>query len=367
MDIALLAGARPNYMKVFPIRQELTRRGGAVCPMLIHSGQHYDALMNDVFFTDFGMAPPDHFLGIGSGLHGAQTARTMIAIEELFTAQRPDLLVVVGDVNSTLAGALVATKMGVPVAHVEAGLRSGDRTMPEEINRLATDAVCDLLLTSCRDADENLRREGVSEDRIRFVGNVMIDSLVQLLPRARASAILDTLQLQAGAYALVTLHRPSNVDDRVRLKLLLGQLAELGERLPVLFPLHPRTRKLVDQDTELTALAARLRCAEPMGYIDFLKTQSEAAVVITDSGGIQEETSFLGVPCLTVRPNTERPVTVTEGTNRLIEPSVQSIPAAVQDALAARSALPPVIEGWDGHAAERIVASLGSLCRTGSR
>ena len=325
--IFLLAGARPNYMKVFPLWREIRAHHPDLTPVLVHTGQHYDPVMNDVFFRDFGMPAPDHFLGIGSGPHGAQTGRTMIALEELFTRERPDLLVVVGDVNSTLAGTLVAVKMGIPVAHVEAGLRSGDRAMPEEINRLATDAIADLLLTPSRDADANLLREGVAPDKIRFVGNVMIDSLLQLLPRAAGSTVLEQLQLTPRAYVAVTLHRPSNVDDPARLALILDQLGALAADLPIVFPVHPRTRNALPQRP---APGDQLQLIEPLGYLDFLRLQSEAALVITDSGGIQEETSYLGIPCLTLRANTERPITITQGTNRLLDLDQQSLQQAAR-------------------------------------
>lgn len=355
--IALLAGARPNYMKVFPVWRELHDRHPDLQPVLIHTGQHYDEAMSDIFFREFGMPAPDHFLGVGSGPHGAQTGRVMIALEETLLKDRPSALVVVGDVNSTVAGALVATKMGIPVAHIEAGLRSRDRGMPEEINRLATDAISDLLLTPSRDADENLKQEGVPQEKIQFVGNVMIDSLTQLLPKAAASSVLARHHLHSRGYVAVTLHRPSNVDDPGRLLLLMKQLADVACEWPVVFPMHPRTRKMLDglsfriADSGITAL-------EPLGYLDFLRLQSEASLVITDSGGVQEETTFLGIPCLTVRPNTERPITITSGTNRLINPEREPLAAMSLAAISARPTTPPKIEYWDGHTAPRIVAAL---------
>jgi UDP-N-acetylglucosamine 2-epimerase (non-hydrolysing) len=362
MKIHLLAGARPNYMKVFPLWKALRALRPAWRTSLIHTGQHYDALMSDVFFTDFGMARPDYFLGVGSGTHAEQTARAMLALGELLERERPDRLVVVGDVNSTLAGALVAVKLGIGVAHVEAGLRSGDRTMPEEINRMATDAVSDLLLTSCRDADVNLRREGAAPERIRFVGNVMIDSLVQMLPKAKATPLLDKLGLAAGAYGLATLHRPANVDDPVVFKRLMQGLVALSARRPVVFPVHPRSRKMLDGLG--MSLPPNLRLLDPVGYIDFLGLQARADFVVTDSGGIQEETSFLGIPCLTVRPNTERPVTIAHGSNRLVDPATVDLTTEVDKSLAQREEYrrraEAGIEGWDGHAAERIVAALGA-------
>ena len=357
-QVAFLAGARPNYMKVFPVWKATAAAQLPLRQTLIHTGQHYDEAMSDVFFRDFQMDPPTHFLGVGSGPHGLQTAKVMIALEELFTRDRPDLLVVVGDVNSTVAGALVAVKMGIRVAHIEAGLRSFDRTMPEEINRLATDAISDLLLTSCRDADTQLLREGVPADRIHFVGNVMIDSLVMLLDRAKTSTKAAELGIEGQPFTLVTLHRPSNVDDPARLRLLMENLHALARQQAVVFPVHPRTRKMLEQ-AGLAGGADGLRLTDPLSYLDFLALEARASLAITDSGGVQEETAYLGVPCLTVRPNTERPVTVTEGTNRLLDPAKESLHAAAQAALArGRRTTPCPIEGWDGQAAHRITAVL---------
>ncbi len=356
-NVAFLAGARPNYMKVFPIWKALQRRGLPIRPSLIHTGQHYDEAMSDVFFRDFAMEKPTHFLGVGSGPHGLQTAKVMIALEELFTRERPDLLVVVGDVNSTMAGALIASKMLIPVVHVEAGLRSGDRTMPEEINRIVTDSISDLLLLSCQDAEANLRREGVAPEKIRFVGNVMIDSLVELLPKAAASPKAAELGVGDRPFVLTTLHRPSNVDQPARLRHLMDALTRVPGELPVVFPVHPRTQKMLDQ-LGLSA-APRFVFTTPLGYNDFLSLENQAALVITDSGGVQEETSYLGVPCLTLRASTERPVTVTEGTNRLLDPERESLTDAARDALArGRRAGACPIAGWDGRAAERVVDAL---------
>ena len=361
--IALLAGARPNYMKIFPLWREIRETWSeSFAPILIHTGQHYDPLMNDVFFQDLGMPRPDHFLGIGSDTHGRQTGRTMIALEELFEKSRPDLLVVVGDVNSTLAGALVAVKMGIPVAHVEAGLRSGDRTMPEEINRLATDAIADILLTPSRDANQNLLQEGVSSAKIHFVGNVMIDSLMQLLPQAHNRGILQALGVKPQNYVAVTLHRPSNVDQPDTLLRIMKSLEEVAKNHPVVFPLHPRTRKMLDSAGYRPSTSA-LRLCEPLGYLDFLCLESQAALVITDSGGIQEETSFLGIPCLTLRPNTERPITLTQGTNRLLDPVRENLAMAAGTAFLTRQP-PPDIEYWEGFAAKRIIAVLANHLRS---
>jgi UDP-N-acetylglucosamine 2-epimerase (non-hydrolysing) len=350
--IALLAGARPNYMKIFPLWREFRDTAPDVRPVVIHTGQHYDELMSEIFFRDLGMPEPDHFLGVGSGPHGAQTGRTMIALEPVLEKERPDLLVVVGDVNSTAAGALVGVKMGIPVAHVEAGLRSRDRTMPEEINRIATDSIADILLTSCRDADENLRGEGIPAERIHFVGNLMIDSLVSLLPHAERSDILKSMDLVSGHFIAVTLHRPSNVDEPGALRAILEALDDMSRRTPVVFPVHPRTRK---------ALAAMrfqpshggFRIIEPLGYLDFLRLESQAALVVTDSGGVQEETTYLGIPCLTVRPNTERPITITQGTNRLVASDRAELLKVAEAALANPPRPCPAIEFWDGKAARR--------------
>lgn len=357
ITMALLAGARPNYMKIFPIWREIKENHPELQPVLIHTGQHYDFSMSEVFFRDFQMPRPDHFLGIGSGTHGAQTGRIMIALEELFLRERPNMLVVVGDVNSTVAGALVAAKLGIPVAHVEAGLRSGDRTMPEEINRVVTDAISDWLLTSCRDADEHLKKEGIPAEKIRFVGNIMIDSLVHILPKARQSGMLGTLGLPSAGYGLVTLHRPSNVDDPAQLRHLMAELFRLADALPVVFPVHPRTRKMIEA-LALTSQLPQFKIIDPLGYLDFLCLESHAAVVITDSGGIQEETTFLGVPCLTLRPNTERPITIREGTNRLVNVDSQDLMAEAKAAMARRPPAPPTLEQWDGRSAGRIVAVL---------
>ena len=352
--IMLLAGARPNYMKIFPLWRTMVDAHPGLRPVVVHTGQHYDPVMSDIFFRDLGMPAPDHFLGVGSGSHAQQTARVMTAIEPVLEQERPDWLVVVGDVNSTVAGAMVAVKMGIPTAHVEAGLRSRDRTMPEEINRILTDSIADLLFTSCRDADENLLDEGVPQDRIHFVGNIMIDSLVRLLPQAERSTLLGSLGLEAGRYILVTLHRPSNVDDPERLGSLLGALADVGRaERPVVFPVHPRTRRALP-----SATPPSLRLMDPLGYIDFLHLLSKAGLVVTDSGGIQEETSYLGVPCITMRPNTERPVTITQGTNVLVPGDASELEHIVERVLAKPRGKAPVIEKWDGHTAERILAVL---------
>ncbi len=350
-----VVGARPNLMKIAPILAELRRRD--VVATLVHTGQHYDDRMSDAFFRDLGIADPDHYLGIGSGTHAAQTAQVMLALEPLLAEQRPDLLLVVGDVNSTLAAALVAAKLQIPVAHVEAGLRSFDREMPEEINRVLTDAVADYLFVTESSGLENLRREGVPDERVHFVGNVMIDTLLAHRERARALEMPHRLDVPPRGYAVVTLHRPSNVDSPESLGPIVEALLEIQALLPVVFPVHPRTRaRLVASGLiERLQTAPALRLLEPLGYLEFLGAVAEARLVLTDSGGIQEETTILGVPCLTLRANTERPVTITEGTNVLVGTSPAAAVTAVRRTLegvpvaARRPAL------WDGRAAERIV------------
>jgi len=354
MKIALLVGARPNYMKVGPIHDALARWPEPPEQLLIHTGQHYDEKMSDAFFRDLELPRPDVALGVGSGTHAEQTAKVMLALEPVLLEHRPDVLVVVGDVNSTLAGALTAVKLGIRTAHVEAGLRSRDRAMPEEINRIATDAISDLFLTTCREAGANLLAEGHSPEKIHFVGNTMIDSLTRFLPKAEASGILTELGLAPREYLCVTLHRPSNVDDENKLRQLLETLQAAAEQTPVVFPAHPRTQQRMQALGWSLPEDGRFRVLEPLGYLDFLRLMSAAAVVITDSGGIQEETSYLGIPCLTVRENTERPVTVTEGTNRLVACAKPAILEALADAAARIDRPAPRIELWDGKAGERI-------------
>jgi len=349
MHILHVVGARPNFMKVAPVMAALSNHAD-VRQTLVHTGQHYDANMSDVFFRQLGLPAPDVNLGVGSGSHAAQTAQIMLRFDEVVQAQPPNLALVYGDVNSTVAAALVCAKRLIPVGHVEAGLRSGDRTMPEEINRLVTDRLSDLLFTPSADGDDNLRREGIDPAHIHCVGNVMIDTLVRLLPQAEQIAP-DNLP---DRFALVTLHRPSNVDDPAMLPRLVAALQQIAERLDVLFPIHPRTRRKLDEFGLEVPAAARLRLMEPLGYLEFLALQRRAAVVITDSGGIQEETTFLGVPCLTLRANTERPITLTLGTNTLVGQNPERLIAEVDRILggqAKRGQIPPL---WDGRAGERI-------------
>jgi len=355
-----VVGARPNFMKVAPIVEAMKRREREFTPLVVHTGQHYDAAMSDTFFSDLDLPQPDVYLGVGSASHAAQTAAVMERFEPVLIEEKPDWVLVVGDVNSTLACALVCVKLGVKVAHVEAGLRSRDRTMPEEINRLLTDQIADLLFTPSADADNNLLAEGIPAERIRLVGNVMIDSLIKHLPRAQES---DTIRqdLQLNDYAVLTLHRPSNVDDLTTLKRILEAIEEIGKRIPVVFPVHPRTKKMILELPSIERLAntVGLWFIPPLGYLDFLGLYSRARLVLTDSGGIQEETSVLGIPCLTLRENTERPITVTMGTNKIVGTDTEKIVDAAFAALA-ETAKPAVrIPLWDGHTAERILDALG--------
>lgn len=350
-------------MKVAPILRALDRAGAT--SILVHSGQHYDARMSDAFFADLDIRQPDHNLGVGSGSHAVQTARVMEAFEPVLLAERPDWVVVVGDVNSTLACALVAVKLreqiGVRIAHVEAGLRSGDWGMPEEVNRVLTDRLSDLLLTPSRDALPNLLAEGIDEAKVAFAGNVMIDTLLHQLEPARTLDYPSRLGVERGGYALATLHRPSNVDDPEALRAVLEGLDTIAGRMPVVLPLHPRTRKNAEQFGLLGTLE-RIQVLEPLGYREMLSLTDGASVVLTDSGGLQEETTALGVPCVTLREQTERPVTITEGTNRLAPWPLTTVgitrsfeEAVAQGRANGNGRIP---EGWDGRAAERIVAAL---------
>lgn len=357
MYCAHVVGARPNFMKAAPVMRALAQRP-ALRQILVHTGQHYDQNMSDVFFRELEIDEPDFNLAVGSGTHAAQTGQIMIRIESVLQEARPDLVLVYGDVNSTIAAALVCSKLGIPVAHVEAGLRSFDRRMPEEINRLLTDQIADLLFTPSRDGDENLLREGIPGDRIRFVGNVMIDTLVRLLPKA-ADSVTQNLPAR---YALVTLHRPANVDDPSTLAEILTVLSEISRELPIIFPIHPRTRERIAQIA--FAPNANFQFWPPQSYLQFLGLQQRATLVITDSGGIQEETTFLQVPCLTLRESTERPVTVTLGTNILLGHDLERLRFEVSAILQGRrkpGSIPPL---WDGKAAERIA---DVICGVGDR
>lgn len=355
MRITHIVGARPNLMKVAPVIAAVSEYDN-ISQVLVHTGQHYDANMSRVFFEELDLPKPDVNLEVGSGSHAVQTAQVMMRFEEVVLAQSPDLVLVYGDVNSTVAAALVCAKLGIRVGHVEAGLRSFDRTMPEEINRLLTDQIADLLFTPSEDGDQNLLREGVAREKIHLVGNVMIDTLVRLLPVARMRTVSGDLKVSPKSYGLITLHRPSNVDDPNALRSIMEVLMDVGRDLPLLFPVHPRTRVRIGE-FGLTALSnSRMRLLEPLGYLGFLKLQIDAAVVVTDSGGIQEETTYLGIPCLTVRENTERPVTVEIGTNILVGQDMQRLReelARVLNGGAKSGKIPPL---WDGRAGERIAA-----------
>jgi len=360
LKVINVVGARPNFMKVAPIVAAMKRRPTSFQPLVVHTGQHYDAAMSDSFFQDLDLPQPDVHLGVGSASHAAQTAAVMERFEPVVLREKPDWVLVVGDVNSTLACALVCVKLGIKVAHVEAGLRSRDRTMPEEINRLLTDQIADLLFTPSTDADENLIAEGIPRERIRFVGNVMIDSLHQNLNAAQNLQTKAQLGLY-GDYALLTLHRPSNVDLRESFEPILSALEAIASKLPIVFPLHPRTRKTIAELglSDRVDSIKNLRVVDPLGYLDFLNLSSGAQLVLTDSGGIQEETTALGIPCLTLRENTERPITVEMGTNVVVGTDAGRIIAAANTALngsAKKTARQPPL--WDGHTSERILDAL---------
>jgi len=367
--LLLVAGARPNFMKVAPVLAALDRAGRATSaaegcgkPIFVHTGQHYDQRLTDVFFGQLGLPRPDYELGVGSGSHAAQTARVLERLEPVMQREQPDLVVVAGDVNSTLAAALCAAKVHIPVAHIEAGLRSHDRTMPEEINRIVTDQLSDLLFVTERSALANLEREGIRGDAVHFVGNTMIDTLLRMLRVARRGTVLHDLGLEDRGYGVVTLHRPSNVDEAPQLEALLTELQHVSRRLPLVWPIHPRTRPRLQRlerhaARSLSRHASALMLMEPLGYLEFVQLLDGARLVLTDSGGVQEETTVLGVPCLTLRTTTERPVTVLEGTNRLVHPDRPgAVAEAVAEILDAPMPKPVRPELWDGHAAERIVA-----------
>jgi len=368
-----VVGARPNFMKIAPIMEEMAKYPEQFQQVLVHTGQHYDDNMSRVFFEDLGIPKPNLYLGVGSGSHAEQTARIMVEFEKVVIGGRPDPVVVVGDVNSTMAWAIVAAKLWVPVAHVEAGLRSFDRRMPEEINRVVTDALSNYLFTTCQDANENLRQEGIPEEKIFFVGNVMIDTLLKHKERALELGVPEQYGLEAGKYAVVTLHRPSNVDESAVLKGILEALGEIAKRLPVIFPAHPRTQQRIRefglgdmvQSSKLSFTRSSSRkqenkawLMEPLGYLEFLGLMADASLMLTDSGGIQEETTILRVPCLTLRENTERPITIAEGTNVVVGSRKERIVAEALGILEGEGKVGRVPELWDGRAAERIVGVL---------
>jgi UDP-N-acetylglucosamine 2-epimerase (non-hydrolysing) len=358
--IVHVVGARPNYMKIAPIMAAL-RPVANLRQVLVNTGQHYDEAMATGFIRELQLPIPDRDLGVGSASHAVQTANVMVRFEAVCVDERPDLVVVVGDVNSTMAATLVAAKLLIPVAHVEAGLRSFDSTMPEEVNRVVTDRLADLLLTPSKDADENLRREGVPAERVHLVGNVMIDTLHRHLPAARLDRIRDRVAVTAGEYAVLTLHRPSNVDRPEVFRGILEAVGTIAREMPVVFPVHPRTRQRI-AEMGLADAVRPLLVTDPLGYIDFLSLTSHARLILTDSGGLQEESTALGIPCLTLRENTERPVTVTDGTNRIVGVDPQRIIAGFKAALepAQGRRIPPL---WDGHAADRIKAVLEDALR----
>jgi UDP-N-acetylglucosamine 2-epimerase (non-hydrolysing) len=363
LKMLVVAGARPNFMKVAPLLKAAVAHNAdprnaqkAIDCLLVHTGQHYDEKMSDVFFRELGIPAPDVNLDVGSGSHAVQTANVMLKFEPVCKETRPDWVVVVGDVNSTVACTLVAAKLGIRVAHVEAGLRSFDRAMPEEINRLVTDALADLLLTPSSDADLNLLNEGIPKSRIRLVGNIMIDSLIANLEKARQSKILKTLELTPGKFAFVTLHRPSNVDSQSSLTALMRQLRSLSTRLPIVFPMHPRTRKMLETFQIDSRSDRAFQIIEPVGYHDSLCLAENARIVLTDSGGLQEETTYFQTPCLTLRPNTERPVTVTIGSNRLT--GLEHLEQDLSKALGGGARVGQIPPMWDGATAARCLKSI---------
>lgn len=359
MKVANVVGARPNFMKIAPVMR-LMQADPFFEPVLVHTGQHYDEKLSDVFLRELDLPQPDHKLYAGSGSHGKQTGEVMIRFEEVVAADRPDLVLVVGDVNSTLAAALVAVKLHIPVAHVEAGLRSFDRSMPEEINRVLTDAVSDMLFVTERAAEKNLTDEGVAAGRIHFVGNVMIDTLLASRERAANTGVLERLGVSQGQYAVLTMHRPSNVDSLDPLGRILAALEEIGREVPILFPAHPRALKSLTGMGMLDRLEqnCRVRVLPPLGYLEFLRLVDGARIVLTDSGGLQEETTVLGVPCITMRENTERPVTVEQGTSTLVGNDTELIIRAARAGLKSGKRTARIPELWDGRAAERIVSIL---------
>jgi len=365
VKVIIVAGARPNFMKIAPLFRAIDRHNGMlqkggerIDPVLVHTGQHYDVAMSEVFFRDLGLPNPDVNLEVGSASHAVQTAHIMTRFEEVCLRERPDWVLVVGDVNSTMACTLVAAKMGIRVGHVEAGLRSFDRTMPEEINRIVTDSLADLLFTPSEDADENLIREGIPAERIKRVGNIMIDSLLFNLEKIRARNTLDSFRLMRKEYGLVTIHRPANTDDDVFIRTFMEMLGRISSRLPILFPVHPRTRKKIEQCGLSVEFGEgkNLRLVEPMGYLDFINALDGSLFALTDSGGLQEETTFLQIPCLTLRPNTERPITVTLGTNKLI--TLQTLEQEIGTVLDGNYKKGMIPDMWDGFSGERVITAL---------
>ena len=357
MKILNIVGARPNFMKIAPIQREM-EKVESLEPLIIHTGQHYDEKMSKLFFDDLELPRPARYLKVGSATHAQQTAKIMVEFEKVVNEEKPDLVLVVGDVNSTAACSMVAAKMGVKIAHVEAGLRSFDRTMPEEINRMVTDTLSDYLFVTEQSGLDNLRKEGVPDEKVFFTGNVMIDSLVYFLDKAKNSNIIDQLSLNGNEYALVTLHRPSNVDVKENFEKLLNAFSEIENDLKIVFPIHPRSRKMLTNfglDNRISAMQ-NLILLDPIGYLDFMKLMHDAKLVLTDSGGIQEETTYLGIPCITLRENTERPVTINVGTNVLVGSDTELVISEAKKVISGQSKKGRVPDLWDGKAAERIVS-----------
>ena len=359
-SIHLIAAARPNFMKIAPLYHELNKRQN-LTPVIVHTGQHYDLNMSDVFFKDFNLPDPHIHLGVGSGSHAEQTGRVMIAYEQVLMTEKPDLVVVVGDVNSTVAATLAAVKLGIRTAHLEAGLRSFDRTMPEEINRIVTDSIADYLWTPSPDGDQNLIHEGVSPDRITRVGNIMIDSLEMMRATIESMAVAGKFNREKGGYGVVTLHRPANVDNPGSLEKLCRVLKTVSSKLPLIFPVHPRTRSRLSETGHIAILenAPAVTLTTPLGYTEFMNLVMNSRLLITDSGGVQEETTYLGIPCLTLRPNTERPVTVTQGTNRLCDPD--RLPEMTDQALTGAFSSGTRPDLWDGRTAVRVADCVGRI------
>ncbi len=367
--IHLIIGARPNIMKMGPLYKELQKHSHKYITQIVHTGQHYDERMSDLFFSELNISKPDFELEVGSASHAEQTARIMERYEEVVLKSSPDLIIVAGDVNSTLACTLVATKLHIPIAHLEAGLRSFDRSMPEEINRIVTDSISDLLLTPSKDADINLTKEGFAKEKIHFVGNIMIDSLINNLNKAKDSDILNKLTLEPQSYILMTMHRPSNVDNLDSLKELVDVVRNIANLMPVVIPIHPRTEsniKMFGLESEFYSIK-NLFVLPPVGYHDMLKLEMNANCVVTDSGGIQEETTFMGVPCLTVRENTERPITITSGTNKLVKLNTKVILAEIDKILSVSDCDYSIPEYWDGNTSARIVDVLDNYFKSHSK